>query len=282
MPVSRRKAFTLIELLVVIAIIAILAAILFPVFAQARDKARSAACLSNMKQVGNALMMYMQDYDEKTTWFYHTRSHPDVMGRYWYYPLHPYTKNWQVFICPSVGSKGNASGGAAPNPDGLGEACNPTKISTAAGWAGQVVPNMRRCGYGFNVGHVAFNGGDPYFTTPASGGDTKSLAQFEEPAATIYIADSAYSPAASQLHGWQDIKCPILPHKPNLAAQLDIYVSGAAYGGPDNANIAKRHAGGGNAVFMDGHAKWQHYNSIVFERTRGKEIWGHFSSPEPN
>src|SRR5579885_285931 len=60
----RRNAFTLIELLVVIAIIAILAAILFPVFAQAREKARQTACLSNMKQIGLGLMMYLQDYDE--------------------------------------------------------------------------------------------------------------------------------------------------------------------------------------------------------------------------
>ena len=61
---SHRNAFTLIELLVVIAIIAILAAILFPVFAQAREKARSASCLSNEKQIGLGLMMYTQDYDE--------------------------------------------------------------------------------------------------------------------------------------------------------------------------------------------------------------------------
>ena len=60
---AQRRGFTLIELLVVIAIIAILAAILFPVFAQARDKARSVSCLSNMKQLGLALTMYLQDYD---------------------------------------------------------------------------------------------------------------------------------------------------------------------------------------------------------------------------
>src|SRR3978361_1107773 len=65
MPRNHRNAFTLIELLVVIAIIAILAAILFPVFAQAREKARQASCESNLKQIGLAFKMYVQDYDER-------------------------------------------------------------------------------------------------------------------------------------------------------------------------------------------------------------------------
>lgn len=90
-----RKAsgFTLIELLVVIAIIAILAAILFPVFAQAREKARSISCLSNLKQAGLGWMMYTQDYDETTP-----------LQKYapgpWYQIIQPYIKSWQVMTCP--------------------------------------------------------------------------------------------------------------------------------------------------------------------------------------
>ncbi len=95
-----RRGFTLIELLVVIAIIAILAAILFPVFAKAREKARQASCLSNLKQIGVALMSYLQDYDERlpATYFYAAGN----TGLYWPMDvLQPYIKNWQVNICPS-------------------------------------------------------------------------------------------------------------------------------------------------------------------------------------
>ena len=91
-----RRGFTLIELLVVIAIIAILAAILFPVFARAREKARQTSCLSNLKQIGLAVMMYAQDYDE----CYPEPYTPFTNWPLWQDTIQPYMKNTQLLICP--------------------------------------------------------------------------------------------------------------------------------------------------------------------------------------
>ena len=113
-----KRGFTLIELLVVIAIIAILAAILFPVFAKAREKARTASCQSNLKQLGLAMIQYSQDYDERftpmgcgtqltpvvenDTYFnYNSGSSYLYFYRSWASNIHPYIKNVQVFMCPS-------------------------------------------------------------------------------------------------------------------------------------------------------------------------------------
>jgi prepilin-type N-terminal cleavage/methylation domain-containing protein len=103
MPQTRTtRAFTLIELLVVIAIIAILAAILFPVFAQARAKARQAACLSNMKQLGTAVMMYVQDYDETYPPSQVNIPAPAPANAVMSWPtmIFPYVKNEGIFVCP--------------------------------------------------------------------------------------------------------------------------------------------------------------------------------------
>ena len=125
---SARRGFTLIELLVVIAIIAILAAILFPVFAQAREKARGASCQSNLKQWATSTMMYTQDYDESyplafgyrsdlgwmynyfTAVPYNTNCAGGVCGplttvgrtSFWVNSLQPYVKNYQIAVCPSA------------------------------------------------------------------------------------------------------------------------------------------------------------------------------------
>lgn len=110
--VGHKKAFTLIELLVVIAIIAILAAILFPVFARARENARRSACQSNLKQIGLGIMQYTQDYDEKLPYFVDAPPAAPGGGAASYNfsltagnpsnEIYPYLKSWQIFRCPSI------------------------------------------------------------------------------------------------------------------------------------------------------------------------------------
>jgi len=123
----KRKGFTLIELLVVIAIIAILAAILFPVFAKAREKARQITCVNNMKQIGLATMQYIQDYDE-TFPFDKPQEQPGSWygnwAKYGYlYPLEPYLKSSGVLRCPS-----------RPANSDLNIAINSSKRADVDGW----------------------------------------------------------------------------------------------------------------------------------------------------
>jgi hypothetical protein len=147
----------------VIAIIAILAAILFPVFAQAREKARMAVCLSNTKQMGLAIMMYAADYDE-TLPTHGPSGH--CRGR-WYHQILPYVKNYDVFTCPHLPE--NRVAGPPANP---------------------CVAGSDRAGYGWNLalGNVA--------SMPPAG---YSLAQIAKPAATIIAGDSGLPGGGS---GW--------------------------------------------------------------------------------
>ena len=166
---TRRTGFTLIELLVVIAIIAILAAILFPVFARAREKARQTSCLSNLKQLGLAVMMYAQDYDEMMPigdyfssdwsqeygWDYFINWNT---GAYTVGSVGAYTKSGQLNVCPS--------------------------LRDAQSWGR---PNS---GYGLNATYVCPPAGEYW-----PGGAYKfpaALAQISVPAQTALLADSAY------------------------------------------------------------------------------------------
>ncbi len=149
-----RKGFTLIELLVVIAIIAILAAILFPVFARAREKARQTSCLNNVKSLELASNMYTQDYDERLVAY----ADRNCAGRTnWNLLLDPYIKNKQIFTCPS----------SSYNPYFLGQAGN-----TSSGIS-----------YGVNYPHVH-----------SCGSTSTALAAIQYPAEAYSIMDSMYGP----------------------------------------------------------------------------------------
>jgi len=166
-----RRGFTLIELLVVIAIIAILAAILFPVFARAREKARQASCLSNIKQLAVAAKMYADDYDEV---FCKARFADEDWG-YWFAVIHPYVNNSQLHVCPSL--RRNATDSTTVN-----SVLNIEEGSLCYGW---------------NIGTT--DAPDGYYTNGMGyyEGDGKppvAASMILEPADTILLGDISYSP----------------------------------------------------------------------------------------
>jgi len=152
-----RRGFTLIELLVVIAIIAILAAILFPVFARAREKARQTSCLSNVKQIMTGVLMYAQDYDEvlppADSWLTNDNRNPSLPTTYWYEGIYPYVANWQIFICPSQ------------------KRANPEAGSPGYGW------NYQEFGYRNTTSHAL------------GSHQATALGEIEHPAQTILLGD---------------------------------------------------------------------------------------------
>ena len=160
----RTKGFTLIELLVVIAIIAILAAILFPVFAKSREKARQSSCLSNLKQIGLACSQYAQDFDEKNV------AVARDMGGYmytWADLIQPYMRSYQLLVCPSNSWYYNVRRPLVLNPT------TNTTSSTPLNWS-YAMPDM----------NVNQNGASIY---PVPG---SSISQVQDPTGTIMAVDA--------------------------------------------------------------------------------------------
>jgi len=252
---QKRRAFTLIELLVVIAIIAILAAILFPVFAQAREKARTASCLSNVKQVTLSWMMYMQDYDETTTppFIYDSSSAALGFTQVWWPKLQePYTKNWQIYRCPSGGDP-TAVWGGGPN----------------AWWGNQ----MRRSHVGYN-----YLGLSIWLDCDVSQTQGIGLASINKPATTVAFVDSAYETAPGQNinnaeRGFSLVQAPAQYAAIYPAPRTCTYYNGVN-GGWDWPNAATRrpysigwtidrHNEGMNVGWVDGHAKFMKFQALA-------------------
>jgi prepilin-type N-terminal cleavage/methylation domain-containing protein/prepilin-type processing-associated H-X9-DG protein len=169
-----KKGFTLIELLVVIAIIAILAAILFPVFAKAREKARQTSCLSNAKQIGLACMQYFQDYDECLV--HYRYEVPWATYRIWSDWIAPYCKNTQIFICPSartvVPTVGGVSGGYGWQYRYLGWAGYGGSAATAARSLGEITAPAETIMIGEILsGVVVYPGDMPTYFDPYNASD---------------------------------------------------------------------------------------------------------------
>ena len=248
----KRRGFTLIELLVVIAIIAILAAILFPVFAQAREKGRQASCLSNEKQLGLAIMQYCQDYEE--TFPVGFRQDSNWVNQNWPIIVQPYIKNLGVFVCPSDASAGNPAPSAGGSPGWAGVA-----ISYAAnGYTGAGWDNSQNS---FPLlGVMGISGGGWL----DQGAGAASIAAVVRPADTILIAEkhsgdstmngagndvrnsSAFGPNSVFLgpnsFGWGDMNLPDATRTPATAA----YPNGTA------GAVSAHHSGMANFVFCDG------------------------------
>jgi prepilin-type N-terminal cleavage/methylation domain-containing protein/prepilin-type processing-associated H-X9-DG protein len=264
----RRRAFTLIELLVVIAIIAILAAILFPVFARAREQARKSSCLSNLKQIGSAILMYSQDYDEMLCPV-QTGSCGNVATSYgWADLIFPYVKNEKVFDCPSATIRMRMN--TTVNPPRFyrstgGSPNNPNDCATNA-----AIPNAANTDYNYGVnafgppGGQPDNTGGPFWIVTRSGVPTMpngALASIPSPASTAGISEGIGSSPWSLAGNATGTDQGLYDY-----ASIDGQVDARRH----VENKTRNTAGAMHVTFLDGHVK---FTNLAQSIRRPGNIW---------
>lgn len=213
---TTKSAFTLVELLVVIAIIGILAAILFPVFARARENARRSSCVSNLKQIGLGVMQYTQDYDEYLPLNDNGPQWANSQATCWIDEIRPYIKSNQVYVCPSA---------------------DPAKTDKIF----LDYDNTGRPAFSYAINNLYWNvAGEKLFEKPAA-----SLASLEDSSGTVFAGDSQrFNTTVNTQWGFQVVGDTFWPTEQ------------ASVGADAQGRFVARHFDGTNFVFFDGHAKW--------------------------